>query len=224
MIFEYLHGLFHTRDRPGPAIYSRHGKRDRYNSAYGPHLCEQAKGIPNKFTVLTAKWIDRCFFWCGLIWDIIHNDLSFVYFFSMITILLRFLISCFPLLVCSLTMSIFLSTQEVGRSGREPAAINGENRPIDKTGIFGGKKGNGSGELFRPRNPRGSAALETASLCSDLLHLGCHFLSQWRLRQLQDRPHCSEYHVLHSGRQYSWSVPLPRAWQRYRQCRLPAPR
>src|SRR2546429_9236497 len=57
-------------------------------------------------------------------------------------------------------MSLSLSTQEVRRSGGAPAAINGENRSIDKTGIFGREKGNSGGEFFRRSDPRGLAGLE----------------------------------------------------------------
>jgi len=57
-------------------------------------------------------------------------------------------------------MSLSLSTQEVRRSGGAPAAINGENRSIDKTGIFGREKGNSGGEFFRRSDPRGRAGLE----------------------------------------------------------------
>ena len=57
-------------------------------------------------------------------------------------------------------MSVYLSPQAEGRSGGEPAAINGENRSIDITGIFRGEKGNGGRELFRGCDPRGRTGFE----------------------------------------------------------------
>src|SRR2546430_4702941 len=57
-------------------------------------------------------------------------------------------------------MSVFLRPQEVGRSGGGPAAVNWQDRSIDRTGIFRREKGNRGGKLFRRSDPRGRAGLE----------------------------------------------------------------
>src|SRR2546425_10671316 len=57
-------------------------------------------------------------------------------------------------------MSVFLRPQEVGRSGGGPAAVNWQDRSVDRTGIFRREKGNGGGQLFRRSDVRGRAGLE----------------------------------------------------------------